>query len=881
MPAGIRTTPIPNPSPGVRPPSLASCLSDSPNSLDAYIPPDSKLSIYRRPTIAQEVQKSGNGPQLSPQVGKGSLLIGKPKPKKEATTPMTGIRFGKESEKEGTTGKTVIEFFPAMEVPEIYATTWPIPLFKVTLGDKSSKKSDKSIEEMLDLAYEHLHRKEFVECRKLSRSALNKKPNDPRALTLLSISFIFEGNPNDATPFLDLFPSETRDSHYYLSIRSVYEVARGNSATAISFLKKWIALEPQNFEATHLLCSAYRNIGMPEEGLKVLQRFKPNSIEEEASAAIMQHLLGDPGGGVEKLRKLSAKTPKNAELLGNLAFAIWGAYNDTRKFTESEKYVNEALLIDPNQSQALWVQALMISAKANSKKEHKRAAVLLEALNNRLGQLKGIRSGIAGFWVINKKNKNGLPLTFSPTQDLVSTFLANAYYLAGNYEEARPHLKTITAKKVWQTMGSPEQEEILLRLADVEESLGNKEEADQICQEVLKIAPTDEDSLYQCSQMWLLRDDYDKARPSLLKFFEKFSGSQSLNTLFRLGHLSYLGERFDEAESFSRRMIIIGPNDPRPYKTLAKIFAKKNKIPDAIAAAQQAIKLGARDSKTYMIILAAMADLGKWQEFEFLAEQAVNADPDEILLPLNIATLYWNEFVDILERHGLSSKESGVEQKMLQSSLKWLEFTRNRFKVIDNKRIFDKLLKMTWVAQNVAGRLPLDDLEKIRNWDEGAYYSIAPLALALNGKIDEALSVFSEVLGKATPGSFDFNTPNFYLLIQRGNVSGAQKLFRLFWDEPGVKRESLLNVAKTIVENPYPNHAAPFVSTLIEKLAEVQFFQNNLKEAAKLYQKATQVDSNNQQAWIGLIRTYQARKMMNVAKRLKKQYERRFGSADF
>jgi len=143
--------------------------------------------------------------------------------------------------------------------------------------------------------------------------------------------------------------------------------------------------------------------------------------------------------------------------------------------------------------------------------------------------------------------------------------------------------------------------------------------------------------------------------------------------------------------------------------------------------------------------------------------------------------------------------------------------------------------------------------------------------------MEEGLERLSRRLNQSeTLDSRIFGVYLFYGLVKAGAVEAARVYFETLWDHPKIDRVELAQVAQAILDNRSPREASPFKSLLARKLGDARFTSNDLRGAQRFYAQAIQTDSNQQEAWVGLIRSLRARGLESRAKGVERRYEARF-----
>jgi tetratricopeptide (TPR) repeat protein len=138
--------------------------------------------------------------------------------------------------------------------------------------------------------------------------------------------------------------------------------------------------------------------------------------------------------------------------------------------------------------------------------------------------------------------------------------------------------------------------------------------------------PTDVSNIVHKIEMLIERDRFDEARKEIFAALQTDPDNAEL--LFHLAHVEYLTERYEQAESFARRLLGQDPHDYRAQVILFLVLQATNKLAQAEQVIIGLIRDYPEETDNYVRYSRLMLKTHNFKKAQALAEEALRLDPE-------------------------------------------------------------------------------------------------------------------------------------------------------------------------------------------------------------------------------------------------------------
>ncbi len=273
---------------------------------------------------------------------------------------------------------------------------------------------------------------------------------------------------------------------------------------------------------------------------------------------------------------------KAYSLSGNTKLAVEGARlaASMRKFKEAEKLISRALEKDPNNVEALKLKAGICVAEGKFR--------CAEELYRKVLKLKPDRDTyifLANLLINQKRSDEALKFLKEGEKRfkndyLIDYFLGEAYYLKGNYREARRYLEKSVSE-------NPEFESAYLLLGKVYQKLKQYRKAEAFLKKVLKENP---DNIYALRELLVVYIAENRPKEAL----EVINRLVSLEP-YNLKLLSWVAANLFQMKEYKQvipiieRITKLNPDNPNVYFMLGLAYELSGNLKKAVEAYRKAL----------------------------------------------------------------------------------------------------------------------------------------------------------------------------------------------------------------------------------------------------------------------------------------------------
>jgi tetratricopeptide (TPR) repeat protein len=401
-----------------------------------------------------------------------------------------------------------------------------------------------------------------------------------------------EGNQEQALKaiqyFKDALKADPKASDTYEELTDLYlRLSRPADATALA--QEALKQDPDNVDAHRMLGRVY---------FSQINKGTQGQIDERALRLALQ-----------EFQKVTEKDPKDAEswvTLGRL-------YAGTNDSTNAEKAYNQALVVEPDNEEALTGLALVYGNNGDTAKaiEKLKAAtdkspnprsfmMLAEAYENQKN-FKDAADALKKAWEM------------APDNERLATKLADDLFFSDQYDEALKLYGDLSTH-------NPKETAFPLRMADIYGAKKDYAKAHEAIDRAKKIDPEDLDPRRAEVRMFEVESKYDQAIAGLKsilddtarKIYSKDEQKQRADMYEELGKLNIDAKHFPEAIEAFRQMSVFKDNGPLSAAHIIETYRTYLKdLPGALREADAALK---KFPDEYMVVREhadVLSDMGK------------------------------------------------------------------------------------------------------------------------------------------------------------------------------------------------------------------------------------------------------------------------------
>ncbi|NOZ85028.1 MAG: tetratricopeptide repeat protein [Deltaproteobacteria bacterium] len=494
----------------------------------------------------------------------------------------------------------------------------------------------------------------------------------------------------------------------YANAAAIWEEEFGERVMAIESLKKILALDPANIGAVTSLERLYRqgeewarlieihhkHIALSDDTSKIVELY--NKIGE-----VYEHDLDRPDRAVDAYSQAVNFDPRNKDALSALARLYeksgrWeraiemleryaGAVEDPEEKTElifRAGRIFEVELSDSKRAKARYKQALdgspghlpslrALKNLASSEGDWEAYLPLLiqeEKCTEGSADKAKLLVEIGRFYMERRKDPAAAIERFEQSLEVDPEFeaavfpLAELYFEAGRYSEARPLLESVLAKT---GDDSPDDEKALIiyRLGFVAEQEEELDDAQDYYTRALELDPAMSTSLEGLARVYYAKENWEDARTAYEEILEKYSrgrtDEESLELYHRLGNVYLQLGRLDDAAALYGRALRLDRTFRPALRAMVDVSSARGDWEEVINYQEQLVEL-AEDDGERLGILTAMGDVYRDQlddPYEAIDtyNQALSLSPDDFEVNNRLYRMFretgqWQEAARVLER---------------------------------------------------------------------------------------------------------------------------------------------------------------------------------------------------------------------------------------
>jgi tetratricopeptide (TPR) repeat protein len=315
--------------------------------------------------------------------------------------------------------------------------------------------------------------------------------------------------------------------------------------------------------------------------------------------------------------------------------------------------------------------------------------------------------------------------------------------------------------------------------------------------------------------------------------------------LFIDGQRFLMLEDFDRAYFYFQKAREISPNSAAINFKIAELLLRANRVDDAVEYGMQAVKTDP-DNKYYNLVMAEVySKQGQPQKAaEILENLMANSDENQNYI-LDLASLYLTsgDFDNALNALDRAEDYYGIaEQLTIQKQRIYLRKNDLKSAITEGEKLIE--------AHPGNSQYVLNLVEILFN----------------NGRIDQAIDLIDQSLNNY-PNQPDLQIASYALFKEKGDIDKSEEFIKMAFSNPDlegrvkaeafsdilkelktVRRDALLDELEKYLLDIHPNDAD--VLTII---GDRFLFNNNKKEALKLYKNALQISPTNDQVLQGVI----------------------------
>jgi tetratricopeptide (TPR) repeat protein len=486
-------------------------------------------------------------------------------------------------------------------------------------------------------------------------------------------------------------PGETgkrAQSYYHAALAHLYEQSaeqygRPDQATqAIEQYKLAISHDPDSTFLQNSLADTYFKLGRIREAVETAQRIlknDPNNLEaHKLLGRVYLRSLGDPDSGqqpgpalglaIQEFQKIASLEPNKIDdhlLLGQL-------YTLKHDNAEAKAQFEEARRIDPGSEDVVLNLARLYGQQGNVDQTisilqavpaDQRTPKIDLALGAAYDQQKKIKLAIPAYQEALNLQPDNLDAQRALAEDLLSDNQADA------------------ALKIYEgvTTQDPEDAHSFVRLAELERTQGNLKKAEAALQRAKALDPTSVEVQYNEAMLDEAQGNLNQSSTLLQQLTDgtkhankQYTPDEKNNRAIFLDRLATVyREQNKTAEAINtyKEMIALGGRDAeRGYQGEVDAYREAKMLPEATAAAQQAVQALPKNVDLQLSLAGQLVDTGKSKEGVDLAKAQLNGSKQDRVVWLTLAQIYtrlhkWKDAsgaIDQAEKLGNSKQEMGL-----------------------------------------------------------------------------------------------------------------------------------------------------------------------------------------------------------------------------
>ncbi len=309
---------------------------------------------------------------------------------------------------------------------------------------------------------------------------------------------------------------------------------------ATYYISQYLQLEPENIGARKLLGKAYILMGQHEEAQTALRRGLQGNGDNDAELLALVGLselkAGDITSGITDLEKAVVAKPTSNVLRGELAKAYISAGETENALNQLTKILTEG----GNRNQA---EVLMVSAYLRAKQYDQAIDVVLD---------------------IHQR---------SPQDVAILSLVGHVFSASGDSVEARKYFNQALTIE-------PENIQVTMLLAALEEADGNVTEAEKLYKGLIKSDAPSTDPILALARLSEQKKDYK----AMLAWLEKANENAPLDLRPKkvLAEYYFRENKLDKVEGLIKEATVISANDPGVLLIKGKMLMRQKRFNEAV-----------------------------------------------------------------------------------------------------------------------------------------------------------------------------------------------------------------------------------------------------------------------------------------------------------
>ena len=449
-------------------------------------------------------------------------------------------------------------------------------------------------------------------------------------------------------------------SYYHFALGHLYELSaeqygRPDLATqAIEQYKLAITKDPTSVFLQNSIAETYFKLGRIREAIETAQRILKDHPDDLQAHKLLGRVylrsLGDPNAGqqpgpmldlaiqeFQKIVQLEPNTVDDHLLLGQL-------YTLKHDSADAKSQFEEARRINPGSEDVVLNLARLYSEQGNlsqavsvlqSVPADERTPKINLALGASYDQTKHPKQAILAYQSVLDAQPDNLDAQRGLAEDLLSQNQADA------------------ALKIFQgiSMQDPEDVRSFLRIAELERTRGHFNKAQAALQKAKALDPDSVEVHYNEAMIDEAQGHLNQAAALLQQLVdmtrhanEKYTADEKNNRAIFLGRLAtgYRGQnKTQQAIDVYKEMFWLGGVDAeRGYQGEVDAYRDAKMMPQATAAAEQAVLALPKDVNLQLTLASQMADTGRAKEGVALAKSQLNGTKQDRVVWLTLAQIY-------------------------------------------------------------------------------------------------------------------------------------------------------------------------------------------------------------------------------------------------
>ncbi len=449
-------------------------------------------------------------------------------------------------------------------------------------------------------------------------------------------------------------------SYYHFALGHLYELSaeqygRPDLATqAIEQYKLAITKDPTSVFLQNSIAETYFKLGRIREAIETAQRILKDHPDDLQAHKLLGRVylrsLGDPNAGqqpgpmldlaiqeFQKIVQLEPNTVDDHLLLGQL-------YTLKHDSADAKSQFEEARRINPGSEDVVLNLARLYSEQGNlsqavsvlqSVPADERTPKINLALGASYDQTKHPKQAILAYQSVLDAQPDNLDAQRGLAEDLLSQNQADA------------------ALKIFQgiSMQDPEDVRSFLRIAELERTRGHFNKAQAALQKAKALDPDSVEVHYNEAMIDEAQGHLNQAAALLQQLAdmtrhanEKYTADEKNNRAIFLGRLAtgYRGQnKTQQAIDVYKEMFWLGGVDAeRGYQGEVDAYRDAKMMPQATAAAEQAVLALPKDVNLQLTLASQMADTGRAKEGVALAKSQLNGTKQDRVVWLTLAQIY-------------------------------------------------------------------------------------------------------------------------------------------------------------------------------------------------------------------------------------------------